>query len=118
MKIVNLNMLVSTSLKPCFSCGQQDLTRFENNVPGQWYAVIECDNYDCKHRPEIYGSDLADVDKKWNELTFKTYMYDENRPDHRELIKMLYDYYNNSVSRTGKNSEIESNKSYIADAIN
>ena len=47
----------------------------ENNVPGNWYGLILCDNGDCEERPSVlYGGTFADaVDEvaEWNMLPLK-----------------------------------------------
>jgi hypothetical protein len=44
----------------------------ENNQPGNWYGIIECDNTDCDERPSVhYGgtfSDAVEEVAEWNML--------------------------------------------------
>lgn len=68
---VNVPVMTKAMLQRCPHCQSEPVVS-ENNVPGNWYGVIECDNSDCDERPSVYynGGFRAAVDEvaEWNML--------------------------------------------------
>jgi hypothetical protein len=61
---------IKDSLKPCPKCGVLPVVS-ENNVPGNWYGYVECDNSDCDDRQAICysGTFSAEAVDEWNALS-------------------------------------------------
>jgi hypothetical protein len=61
---------IQDTLKPCPKCGSKPIVS-ENNVPGNWYGYVECDNVDCDDPPSIcYGGEFsAEAVAEWNALS-------------------------------------------------
>jgi hypothetical protein len=59
-------------LKPCPHCKVKPFV-FENNVPGNWYGSIECDNTNCDVRPSVAFSgafcEAVSEAEEWNILS-------------------------------------------------
>ncbi|TLX16414.1 hypothetical protein [Rhizobium sp. MHM7A] len=68
---VDVPVMTKAMLQRCPYCQSVPVVS-ENNVPGNWYGLILCDNGDCEERPSVlYGGTFADaVDEvaEWNML--------------------------------------------------
>lgn len=64
-------VMTKAMLQRCPHCQSEPVVS-ENNVPGNWYGFIECDNRRCDERPRVcYGgpfSDAVDEVAEWNML--------------------------------------------------
>lgn len=68
-------VVTQASLKPCPHCKTKPFVS-ENNIPGDWYGYIECDNTSCEVRPSISFSgpfsEAVEEADQWNGLSSET----------------------------------------------
>jgi len=78
-------------LQKCPHCGSVPMVS-ENNVPGNWYGFIECDNSDCEKRPQVSFSEdferAVEAVAEWNLLPIVVEPAHEVASRERQIVAM------------------------------